>query len=130
MPSGTDGTTLDGDRLQEGGGLAVQEYVRKEGVVDLTCENTGDEETYVDVPILYYKGYTARETGTGERLMVLPADNKRVRVIIPAGYQGSFEVRFESPWYWRVSELISIVAVAGLAVMICMENFRKGHKSA
>lgn len=125
MPMGMDETTLDGDRLQTGSGLDIQEYVRKEGIVELTCINTGSEETYVDVPILYYKGYAAKETGTGRRLAVLPADNMRVRVIIPAGYQGSFAVRFESPWYWRVSELISVMAVIGL---ICIGNFRKGRK--
>lgn len=125
MPMGMDETTLDGDRLQTGSGLDIQEYVRKEGSVELTCINNGSEETYVDVPILYYKGYAAKETGTGRRLAVLPADNMRVRVIIPAGYQGSFAVRFESPWYWRVSELISVMAVIGL---ICIGNFRKGRK--
>lgn len=124
MPLGMDETTLCGDRLQTGSGLVVQEYVRKEGIVDLDCINTGSEETYVDVPILYYKGYAAKEAGTGRRLTVLPADNMRVRVILPAGYQGSFEVRFESPWYWRVSELISAMTVIGL---ICVLYYRSFH---
>lgn len=114
LPAGMDETTLDGDRLQTGGGLDVQEYVRKEGIVELTCKNMENGETYVDVPILYYKGYAAIEAGTGEHLTVLAADNKRVRVIVPAGYEGRFTVKFESPWYWRVSEWISLTAVISL----------------
>lgn len=127
LPLGMDETTLDGDRLQVGGGLVIQEYVRKEGTVEVACENAGEEESYIDVPILYYKGYAAREAGTGGRLMVVPADNKRVRVIIPAGYQGSFEVKFESPWYWRASEFISLITAMALAFYV-IGNFDKGRK--
>ncbi len=75
---------------------------------------------------MYYKGYAARETGTKRRLPVVPADNKRVRVIIPAGYEGSLEVRFESPWYWRVSEMISLMSIPVIFTVIRRE--RKGRK--
>ncbi len=114
LPAGTDDTTFEKDALQQEGELEISAYERGEGTVALTCENTAESETYVDVPILYYKGYTARDTETKEKLTVIPADNKRVRVILPAGYEGSFRVKFESPWYWRVSEVISLAAVVAL----------------
>lgn len=114
LPAGTDETTFSGEILQQGEGLVVQDCETGEGTAVLTCENIGEEETYVDVPILYYQGYEARDAGTGEYLTVVPADNKRVRVVLPAGYQGSFTVKFVSPWYWRVSELISLAAIIAL----------------
>lgn len=126
LPAGIDATTLDGAWYQAGEGLAVQAFERKEGIVELTCSNAGGEETFVDVPLLYYKGYMAREAGTKRRLPVVPADNKRVRVIIPAGYEGSLEVRFESPWYWRVSEMISLMSIPVIFTVIRRE--RKGRK--
>lgn len=27
---------------------------------------------------------------------------------IPQGYAGNIQVKFEEPWYWRISELISL----------------------
>lgn len=125
LPAGTDDTTFAYDVLQEGGGLDVQTYERGEGTVALTCVNTGEEETYVDVPILFYKGYAARDTGTKQRLTVVPADNKRIRVILPAGYQGSFRVKFESPWYWRAGEAISMAAAVVMIVLLWREYSRK-----
>lgn len=125
LPAGTDNTTFEKDLLQEGEGLKVLEYERGEGTVTVACENMSEEETYVDVPILYYMGYGARDTGTKEHLTVVPADNKRVRVILPAGYRGNFIVKFESPWYWRVSELVSLVAVITLVSVHIFYPLRK-----
>lgn len=125
LPAGTDETTFSKELLQQGAGLAVHAYERGEGTAVLTCENIGGEETYVDVPILYYKGYAARDLGTGGYLTVVPADNKRVRVMLPAGYQGSFTVKFESPWYWRVSELISLAAMIALIFAYFFRHSRK-----
>lgn len=123
LPAGTDDTTFARDALQQRGEIEVLAYERGEGTVALTCGNRGQDAAYIDVPILYYMGYTARDTGTGERLEVVPADNKRVRVILPAGYEGSFVVKFESPWYWRVSEVISLTAVIVLAVALIRVSY-------
>ncbi len=128
LPAGTDGTTFAYDALQEGGGLEVQDYERGEGMVRLTCRNTGAEETYVDVPVLFYKGYAARDLETGQKLTVVPADNKRIRVILPTGYEGSFCVKFEPPGYWRVCELISLATAAGMIVFAWKR--RKGRVTA
>lgn len=112
MPAGADESTFaEEDGLFQGGeGLGIESYERGDGTVSVTCENGGGTEAYLDVPILHYKGYAARDSGTGERLTVMPAENQRVRVMIPAGYKGTFRVKFEPPWYWRVSEAVSLAA--------------------
>lgn len=124
IPKGTDGTTFYTDTLQDGEGLAIQEYVRREGYVKVGCENARAQEISVDVPILYYKGYAARDVDTGGRLEVLPADNMRVRVIVPAGYRGAFEVKFEPPRHWRVCEIVSCLTV--LCLLLYAGKYRKG----
>ena len=129
LPAGVDDTTFARDVLQEGTGIEVLQYERGEGTVALTCKNTGAEETYVDVPILYYMGYAARDSETGERLSVRPADNQRVRVILPAGYEGSFVVKYEAPWYWRICELISVAALGGLIGAFALSCRRQRRSS-
>ncbi|MCR4762144.1 MAG: hypothetical protein K5696_01300 [Lachnospiraceae bacterium] len=55
-----------------------------------------------------YRGYTAG--GTDGRLKVTEATDHRVRVTVPAGYDGVVVLRFREPWFWRLSELVSLVA--------------------
>lgn len=126
MPTGTDETTFYGDGLQGGEGLSIEGFERAQGRVRVCCENAADREISLDVPVLYYKGYAARDVDTGQRLDVLPAGNMRVRVMVPAGYRGTFDVRFESPWYWRAGEVISCMT-AILLILFWVKN-KRGQK--
>lgn len=78
-----------------------------------TCENTSDQTGYVDLPLLLYKGYGAK-TDTGEPLALVPSDNHLVRVEIPAAFAGEVTVKFTSPIYWRIAELVTLVALGTL----------------
>ena len=71
-------------------------------------ENHGDFDSYVDVPILYYKGYRAEDEG-GSVLSVASGDMARVRVTIPSGFIGSIHVFFREPVLWRLAELVSLL---------------------
>ena len=73
--------------------------------------NDGLEEAYVEVPLINYKGYHARDVDTGEELEVRTGENGRVRVILPAGYEGEILVKYLPPWYWRVAEAVSLVTL-------------------
>ena len=126
MPTGTDETTFYGDGLQGGEGLSIEGFERAQGRVRVCCENAADREISLDVPVLYYKGYAARDVDTGQRLDALPADNMRVRVMVPAGYRGTFDVRFEPPWYWRAGEVISCMT-AILLILFGVKN-KRGQK--
>jgi len=72
----------------------------------------------VDVPLLFYKGYQARDTNSGESLMITQGENGKVRVTLPAGYAGAFSVSFVSPWYWRAAEIISLLCVLVLGASV------------
>ena len=104
-----------------GEGVSVSEYAKRYLNVKLSCVNAGGGEGYVEVPMLFYKGYRALD-GEGEGLKVCAGDNHVVRVILPGGFDGDVEVRFVSPLYWRISELVSILTVLLLAFWI-----RKGR---
>ena len=84
------------------------ERYEKEGLkATFFCRNAGDTEGYLDLPMLLYKGYQAYDSHTGEELDVCYGENYVIRVLLPAGYEGDVTVRFKSPFYWRVAEMIT-----------------------
>ena len=99
-------------------GITFNSWTKEGCHVTLDCDMAAGNEGYIELPLLYYKGYQAVETG-GKTLDVVCGDNNVVRVIVPSGFQGIIEVDFESPWYWRLAEVIS---VGMLAVLIFIKR--------
>lgn len=90
-----------------GTGIVVDAYDKDYLQVTLSCTNTTREESYIELPLLYYKGYHAYASTMGEELAVEPGTNHVVRVLLPPAFAGEVEVRFVSPFYWRISEIIT-----------------------
>ena len=112
LPAGTDTSRLK-----------AEEYVAGEGCVvtkddNLYVVNNSGGNSYVEVPLLFYKGYKARDTNSGESLMVTQGENGKVRVSLPAGYSGYVSVSFAGLWYWRAAEIISLLCVLVLAASV------------
>ena len=105
LPTGTD-TELLVYAAPARNNVSVEEWDKEYLHVTMTCSNSSGEEGYVEVPMLYYKGYKAY--GENGRLEVCPGNNNLVRCRIPDGYSGTVEVEFASPWYWRAAELLSL----------------------
>lgn len=116
LPAGTDTTIFYDTAPESEGRLTDLTYTKENGVMTISCRNDTETETYVDASFLYYKGYAAKDLESGEKLSVVRSDKNKVRVIVPAGYSGSFYVRFEEPWYWRGGELISLICLFALIV--------------
>ncbi len=91
----------------------------------VSCINEYDRESYIDFPLLCYKGYQAT-TDTGEKLVITKGDNYQVRVILPAGFEGDVEIQFVSPFYWRIAELITMLAIVWIG--ICVIRYGKVEK--
>jgi len=75
------------------------------------------EDGNVAVDLLYYKGYKAIDTDSGEELEVFSGRNGLVTVNVPVGYDGVIEIAFVSPWYWRLAEVISLVSAIGMVLL-------------
>jgi hypothetical protein len=85
----------------------------RDGVaLQVNVTNASNKEQYMDLPVFYYPGYTA--TANGEMLHVLEGAEARLRVVLPAGYQGEIDITFVEPIYWRVAELVSLLFAIGL----------------
>jgi hypothetical protein len=82
---------------------------------------------YVELPILFYKGYAARDTQTGQYLETAAGDNGAV----PASYEGTIRVWFREPWYWRMGEAASALAFLWMLVRMRKKNGRRiSHEKA
>lgn len=121
---GTDLEKLSFSGAVAGDHVKITEYHKRYLQIKLLCENTGDEESYIDFPLLLYKGYQAK-SDTGEKLQVCYGDNYLVRVILPPGYSGGVNVRFVSPFYWRISEFVTAITVL-VMVLSLTGNKKRG----
>lgn len=122
---GTDALTLDFDSPVAGENTELVFYEKKALEVRMVCENHGAEQDYVELPLLYYTGYQSRNAETGESLTVEKGNNNVVRVWLPSGFQGTVEVRFVSPVYWRISEGISYLSWLLIIFAIFSYKYRK-----
>ena len=112
LPFGTDIEGLKCDKLGSSEDVVITAYEKGQDTLQttITVVNTG-ADGYAEIPVLYYKGYQAKDEATGELLPVVSGDNNVVRIEIPAGYNGTLHIAFHSPWYWRAAEAISAVAI-------------------
>lgn len=84
-----------------------------------------DAEGYIELPLLYYKGYSAFNTDTGEKLKLSAGDNYDVRVTLPADFDGHIMVKYSGMWYWHVAEALSVFAGVVLIVVGIVIRMRK-----
>ena len=82
--------------------------------------------SYIEYPLLYYKGYEAQSKDTGEKLTVVKGNNADVRVLFPKNFSGQIQVKYKGMWYWRVAEAISVFI--GAAVLLCRIRIRINGK--
>lgn len=94
-------------------------------MITISCKNNSGQENCVDASFLYYRGYQAVDQNTGEGLGVVCSEENKVRVMIPAGYEGTFWIRYVSPWYWHASEVVSLMTLIGIVIMFWLKKHRR-----
>ena len=91
-------------------GIEVSDY--EQNGTQIKChvrmvDNT--ENAYVEFPLNFYRHYKCSVTNTKKTLSLSNGYNGRLRVNIPDGFDGDLQIVFKEPWFWRVSEIISIL---------------------
>lgn len=119
--------TMDGCNLKmeigTEGSVQLEDAVRQG--LGYTVSVTGkDGQGVVTFPLTYYKGYQASDMQSGTRLDTGLGENGCVAVHVPADYQGSFAVRFHVPWYWRASEIISLLTLIAMILYRRKESIK------
>lgn len=100
------------DAVQAEEGVQLAFIDRRYLTYRLVADNTTDEQRNIKLPVIYYTGYQARDLQSRVKLPTCAGENGCVTVTVPANYQGSFEMKFREPRYWRMAEIVSLIAVA------------------
>ena len=91
--------------------LQIHEIEREYLTFDISVTNPTEQEQQILLPLLYYSGYKAYDSQNKAELETSQGDNGRVAVSVPADYNGTFHMAYYEPWYWRVSEIVSLVTL-------------------
>lgn len=118
IPAETDVTLIKDEIIFDESQLDLEGIERSYLDYEITAKNLSGEQQTILLPLLFYKGYNSQDLYTGEGLETASGDNGRVEVSIPANYEGTLTVGFSEPWYWRVAEIISLIALAGIILYI------------
>ncbi len=102
--------------------VRIVERSRKQ--LKLYCESK-DVIGSVEVPIFNYKGYEVTDD-KGNKYDIQNGKNSTIKFLLEPGFEGEITVAFREPWYWKLSEIISLISVLGMcgiyAVMIRKEK--------
>lgn len=99
---------------------------REGHTMELYCR-AGEINGYVEVPMLHYKGYRVMDE-YGNQYKIEDGANNVIRFWLPAGFSGKVRIDFVEPWYWRMGELISVLAVMCLCVGCVVRRYMTVNK--
>ncbi|MCM1044661.1 MAG: hypothetical protein NC417_04040 [Candidatus Gastranaerophilales bacterium] len=74
---------------------------------------------YIDFPLIGYDHYICVCTDTGEQLPVGTGYNHMLRVEFPTAFEGTIQISFREPWYWRLSEIVTVAVVVACVLFLC-----------
>ncbi len=124
---GTDQTRLTFADPEGEEAVTILSYQKKGLHAELECANAADRVSYIDLPILLYKGYRATDKATDTPLTIDDSENHTLRLWLPSGYEGTVSIDFVPPLYWRLGEFISLLTILGLPVAAVIQRRRYTH---
>ena len=122
---GTDEERLSFSKPRPSENVNLLGYEKKMLGAIIRCENLGNAEGVIELPLLLYKGYHAKNLDTHEEMEIKDGDNHLVSVQIPSGFHGNIEISFASPVYWRMAEMISLMT----GICLAWSMRRKFHEN-
>lgn len=111
---GTDINALEYNKVAVGENVSYSDYEKDGITIRFTCENTGLDDSYIELPLLWYPHYGAMDTN-GTELELVTGVNNVMRVIIPSDYEGDVLIQYQTPILWKISYVISLMTLLVLA---------------
>ena len=94
-------------------GVEVEEFERSQGSVRMEVRNSSERTQPIDVSLMAYDGFEARDVATGE-IFTTTSYKGVLCVEIPAGYSGEVTVRYVTKPLWRVCAAVSLLTLGGV----------------
>ena len=96
--------------------------VIRESGVDMVLEVKADGNSAIEIPRFAYPYYKASDEA-GNEYKIIGGEINKLRIIISEPYSGKLYVQFVEPWFWRVSEVISLLGVIAL-ILLSLKNVK------
>ncbi len=109
----TDTEKLNSKKIIKSDAVTTGELRIIKGERFLECHNTDKKEHHVDIPVLHYDNYLAFDRANGEKITLKTGKNNSIRLVIPGRYQGTVVIKYQEPFLWRLTEIISILTLVG-----------------
>ena len=108
------------------GEAKISRYYKEEGVASISVDNRGNQKAVVSAPIYAYKYY--KVSCNGQEVPYEITDTKCISFVVPADYCGEYQISFEPPVSWRISEIVSLLVAVGLGVEL-VRRYRRRIRS-
>lgn len=103
--------------------VTVSDYSYKDGVTQLTCKNTSENEIgEITIPLFSYPGYVSYDKDTHQKYALGTGNNKKVIVYVPNNYDGTIVVKYGEKTVWRIAEIISLFALIACIAMFFIDK--------
>lgn len=122
LPAAMDRYNLE-TGIRTEGPMQLKDTVRENLGYTVSVINEGGQGT-VTFPLTYYTGYQAFDVRSGTKLDTESGQNGCVSVRVPADYKGNFSLRFHEAWYWRASEIVSLLTLIMMILYRKKENIK------
>ena len=99
------------EAVEPGEGVELLKEERGDLSYHIELKNALSETAYLEIPVFAYKGFIAK--AKNDILNISYGQSDRIRIDIPANYEGEVDVYFQEPAYWRVAELLSLLSWLG-----------------
>lgn len=106
--------------------VEISGYSKQGTRVQFVCENKSDTEQNIELPLVMYPGYCAKD-GTGGAIPVTYGNNQLMCVVVPPHFSGTVYIWFGGKWYWRLASAISLAAFI-LMILHCVLDYVRKKK--
>lgn len=111
---GTNPNNLKPGKYTASAGVSIESYDKNGTNIELKLSGAQDGG-YVEVPLLYYPGYSAK-TQSGDKLEIVPGGNNVIRVNLKDGAD-SVKIKYSGLLSFKIGCIISLLTVIGCVVL-------------
>jgi hypothetical protein len=97
--------------------------VIEENGINMILDVQSNSNSSIEITRFYYPNYVIT-TENGTICNTALGDNNKIKILLSNPYKGCLYVRYIEPWYWRLSEIISL-----LSLVICIYYYRRPIKN-
>lgn len=120
---GTDTDELTSDKYNSSANAKIIKHEKNGTKINLSV-NTNSNNAWVEVPLLYYPGYTAKDNN-GNSLTVTKGNNNVIRIMLKDN-TNSVKIKYSGFWYFKLADSITLLTLCACGIIIY--GRRKGKK--